>query len=283
MKHIAILITCFNRKEKTLRCIERIYANKGINEQYNAEIYVVDGGSNDGTPIEIKNRFPKVKLTIGNGLYWAGGMRKAWNEAVLSKQDFDMFLLLNDDTDIYDDCILELLKADEYSKKKYGKRGIYIGSTKDYLTDSVSYGGNTIKDGRLTPNGKYQECTMGNANIMMVSYECYQNLGHLCDKYTHGLADYDYTLRAVENNIPVIITPTYCGTCSNDHSHPWLSQKHSLKERIKFLYSPKGLAYKERLYFNKRFFPKQYVFLWFKLWLKTFFPIIWDCYKKQEK
>ena len=178
---------------------------------------------------------------------------------------------------------MELLKADEYSKITYGKQGIYIGSTEDLQTGMVSYGGNTIEKGRLVPNGEYQVCTMGNANIMMVSYACYQELGNLCDKYTHGLADYDYTLRAVENNIPVIITPTYCGTCSNDHSHPWLSQKRSLKERIKFLYSPKGLAYKERLYFNKRFFPKQYVSLWLKLWLKTFFPIIWDCCKKQEK
>lgn len=279
MKSIAILITCFNRKDKTLSCLQEVFANNGLSEDYSVDVFIVDGGSKDGTPEAVAKTYPNVRVSVAEGLYWAGGMRQAWRVAASSGKRFDMFLLLNDDTDINDDCLLELLKADDYCLTHYGKHGIYVGSTADPITGNVSYGGNTDVQGRLTPNGEYQECSMGNANVMMVSYEVYEKLGNLCDVYTHGLADYDYTLRAVKAGIPVLVLPRFCGKCANDHSHPWLSQRSSLKKRIDYLYSPKGLAYRERLYFNKQFYPKQYFGLWVKLWLKTFLPFLWNLKK----
>ncbi len=53
MMNIATLITCFNRKDKTLRCISDIRSSI-VHEDVRIDIYVVDGGSKDGTVDAIK-------------------------------------------------------------------------------------------------------------------------------------------------------------------------------------------------------------------------------------
>lgn len=54
MKTIAILLTVFNRKEKTLECLKRIYQQLNI-ENLKLEIYLTNDGCTDGTPEAIKN------------------------------------------------------------------------------------------------------------------------------------------------------------------------------------------------------------------------------------
>lgn len=275
-KKIAILITVFNRKEKTLACLHSLYAQERLSN-YDFDIFIVDGGSTDGTPKAIKAEFPDVHVSIHQGMFWAGGMRQAWIEALDFRQDYDYFWLLNDDTTLYPQCLSTLIQAE----RKFPK-GIYVGATCDTVTKEYSYGGiklynrNYSKGKKIIPNGQCQEIDMGNANIMLVSNNAYDKLGYLCPMYTHGIADFDYTLRAISQSIPVILAPSYCGECCNDHGKTWLPQNRSLKERIKFLHSPKGLAYKEYLYWIKKFFPKEYLSAKVKLWGKTLFPIIWD-------
>lgn len=279
MKQIAVLITCFNRKAKTLTCLQDIYNQKETNNN-RIDIFVVDGGSTDGTPEAIKTQFPAVNVNIQKGLYWAGGMRKAWEIAIDTKIEYDFFWLVNDDTTIYPNCLSYLLNADEYAHTIYGKGGIYVGATKDKNSNDITYGGEIEGIGHINPNGKYQEIQLGNANIMLVSREVFLVIGGFCKDYTHGIADYDYTLRAFRNGYPVLLLPMVCGCCENDHPKTWSSQRSSLKERIKYLYSPKGLAYKEYMLYVKRFYPHKVFSLRIKLWSKTLFPIIWEKFKK---
>ncbi len=275
MKQIAILITCFNRKSKTLACLKHIYEQKNIDD-LNINIFIVDGGSTDGTPEAVKTNFPQVNISVHNGLFWAGGMRAAWDMALEKQQKYDFFLLLNDDTIISPSCLQDLLKADEYSHSVYKKGGIYIGATKDIKSNNYTYGGEIEGKGHVFPNGKYQEIQLGNANIMLVSQEVFSKIGGFCKDYTHGIADYDYTLRASRAGYPILLLPMACGYCENDHPKTWVSPKAPLKERIKYLYSPKGLAYKEYMIYIRRFYPKKVLSIKIKLWMKTLFPIIWD-------
>lgn len=276
---IAILITVFNRKEKTLSCLRSIYAQEGFKD-YDIDIFIVDGGSDDGTPEAIKEEFPEVHVSIHEGLFWAGGMRQAWKEALEFRQDYDYFWLLNDDTTLYPYCLRSLMAAE----KEY-PQGIYVGATCDAKTKEYSYGGiklynrNYSRGYIVIPNGLLQTIDMGNANIMLVSRSVFDVLGPFCTVYTHGIADYDYTLRAVNKHIPVFLAPNYCGECTDDHGNNWIPQSRPLKDRIKYLYSPKGLAYKEYLYWIKTFFPKEYFSAKLKLWGKTLFPFIWQRFK----
>lgn len=284
MMNIATLITCFNRKEKTLRCISDIKSSI-VHEDVRIDIYVVDGGSKDGTMDAIKQTYPDVFIRQEDGLFWAGGMRAAWQMATEGDVEYDFFWLVNDDTLIYQDTLQKLLDADVYAHGKYGKGGLYVGSTTAIGSKRFSYGGRKLhKWGRqscsvVLPDAECHECDMANANILLVSSEVFKSIGGFCAIYTHGIADYDYSLRAVRAGFPVLVVPGYCGECEDDHGNNWVSPKSDLKERIKYLKSPKGLAYKEYLYYIKEFFPKEYASSWFKLWLKTICPQLWERFK----
>ena len=82
MIQVAILLTSYNRKEKTLACLRSVYSQESINT-VNVEIYLVDDNSTDGTGEAVKTEFPNVNVFKGSGdLFWAGGMRYAWREAI---------------------------------------------------------------------------------------------------------------------------------------------------------------------------------------------------------
>jgi len=282
---IAILITSHNRKNKTLQCLRALYAQKELANIFNIEVFLVNDGSTDNTAIEVKLNFPNVNIIDGNGsLFWAGGMRKAWREAIKTGIAFDYFLLLNDDTILYENTIINLLK--DYSLLD-NKNSLLTAPTADPILKNISYGGSKIiRNGfsqysLMKPNNSSpQLCNLANANILLVPFSVFKKIGILSDKYTHGIADFDYSLRANKNNIPTYLASQSGGTCENDHGNNWKSSNSSsLKERIDYLYSPKGLAYHEYLHYIKTHFPLEYPIALTKLWLKTLFPIFWEKFK----
>ncbi len=68
---IAILITWHNRKEKTLRCLNALFNQFGLNNQFMIEVFIVDDACIDGTSYEIRSLYPEVNILQGDGnLYW---------------------------------------------------------------------------------------------------------------------------------------------------------------------------------------------------------------------
>ncbi len=281
---IAILITTFNRKEKTLSCLAQLHKQQ-LPDDTELSFYLTDDGSKDGTPKAVAEAFPHIHIYHGSGsLYWAGGMRKSWQEA--KKADPDFYLLINDDTLLTTDALSVLLSAYKTAVYQFSKPAICIGSTKDNVTNKTSYGGRKLFSDKkihsylIENNESITECDLGNANIMLVPHNVVNKIGILSDEYTHGIADYDYTLTAKKNGFAVVVAPGILGTCLDDHGNSWKPQNTSLKERIAYLHSPKGLAYKEYLHFIKKHFPSHYAESFGKLWLKTLFPFLWDKLKR---
>ena len=94
---IAALMTCHNRKDTTLACLRELMSQAGVNDTVKLQIYLIDAGSTDGTIEAIQEHFPDIHLIRSDsGLFWCGGMRVAFDEAM--KGDHDYFLWLNDDT-----------------------------------------------------------------------------------------------------------------------------------------------------------------------------------------
>jgi len=286
MQKIAVLLTCHNRREKTTNCLNSLFACQ-MPSNHKFDVFLVDDDSTDGTANSIKARFPQVKIIHGNGnLYWAGGMRLAWNFA-LQNDDFNAFLLLNDDVVILKDCLVNLVNTHFFSLSNTGKSGVYVGSTKDNNTHEVSYGGRIITKNHLLMRSKLiipskfpQVCHFANANILWISKEVVEQIGIFDIKFTHGIADFDYTLTAYENKIPLWVAPEIGGICQDDHGNNWLPSKVSLNKRIDYLKSPKGLAYHEYLYYIRKHFPLFYPHSLISLWLRTLAPVLFDQYKK---
>ncbi|MVN23449.1 glycosyltransferase family 2 protein [Mucilaginibacter arboris] len=283
---IAVLLTTFNRKQKTLACLQSL-KNQKLPEDVSLKIFLTDDASADGTADAVKSVFPDVHIYHGNGsLFWAGGMRNTWQQALSA--DVNYYLLLNDDTLLKETAIYNLLKCSNYVKSKGSKPAICIGSTADDETGKISYGGRKLNSAKSWDGGyfvysetEYVNCDVANANILLVPAEIVKHLGILSEKFTHGLADYDYTLKAKKAGFGLVVAPGFLGTCIDDHGNNWKSANTTLKERIAYLKSPKGLAYHEFLGFIKEHFPRYYPVAFFKLWLKTLFPFIWDTFKNK--
>lgn len=281
MFRIAVLLTCYNRKDKTISCLVSLMsAFKPHRKKYSIKVYLTDDGSTDGTGDEVKKLFPDIHLLKGDGtLYWSGGMINSWQEA--KKNDYDAYLLLNDDTKISLNLFDEIFSTHEFSLMHYGSGGIYIGSVKDESTGQITYGGSVISSkflymhNKLIPNGIVQPCELGNANIMLVSKDVVARIGILSKRYMHAVADYDYTLTAIKNHLPVLLMSAYCGTCSYDHNKYHDFIKLPLMERMGFLFSPLGFAFKDQLKYMFKFFPYRIPFVFVSGWFKVLFPGIY--------
>lgn len=283
-KHIAVLITCFNRVEKTITCLESLYKAK-LPKDFQFDVFLVDDGSTDGTTKAVKEKFPAVIVIKGTGkLFWAGGMRLAWKNALNNK--YFGYLLLNDDTILYKDVFIELLNLHMHCRKELNNEGIYVGTTQDPISNDYTYGAYRLtnklsgKSIKIKPETyKIQFGDFSNANILFISKKVVDTIGILSDKFTHKLADYDYTLKATKKGFPLLVGSSYCGTCEIDHGNDWLPSTTSFKERVKYLKDPKFLAYTEYLFYIRYHFPLYFPISYIKLWIKTLFPIIWDKFK----
>jgi len=292
MENIAVLLTSYNRKGKTINCLGSLYkAIEFSNHDIDFDIYLVDDGSTDGTSKAVSMNFPEINVIKGSGnLFWAGGMRLAWVNALSRDKDYDAFLLLNDDVVLTANFLADILDTHSFCLKYYSQSGIYVSSTKDPDNLKISYGGVLIKNRginirklRIIPSEKPVPCSMANANILMVTQAVVNKIGILDPKLIHRFADYDLTLTASKQGIPVLVCPGIGGYCRNDNENDWLTAKTSFKDRIKYLYSPKGLGYNEQIYYLKKHFKFQFPYYFIMLWLKTFFPVIWDRFKKKPE
>jgi GT2 family glycosyltransferase len=279
MDKIAVLITSHNRKSKTIACLKSLYqAKSNYHQELILDVYLTDDGSTDGTGEAVRQDFPNVKILKGDGnLYWAGGMRNSWNEALKNK--YDGFLLLNDDTFVFNNLLYDIFQTEQFSISNFNKKGIYIGSTKDTNNTKLTYGGAIIENKfllkykKLNPSGSPQMCELGNANIMYVSSESIYSIGILNKNYTHGIADFDYTLTARRHKIPVLVTPNYCGICDNNQLDKYkLFESKSFFNKIKYLYEPTGLKFNDNLLFMRRNFPYRLPFVFLSGWFKVVFP-----------
>jgi GT2 family glycosyltransferase len=273
---IAVLLATFNRKVKTISCLKSLYEQK-IPGQITLEVFLTDDASSDGTALAIKQQFQAVNIFTGSGsLFWAGGMRNSWTEA--QKTDPDYYLLLNDDTTLVNDAIIKLLDFN----KNNAATAICVGTTQDSVSGDISYGGrklyhkSKVRSFTIFSEDEYLECDLANANILLVPKAVVEAIGILSNEYTHSIADFDYTLRAKKAGFKTMIVPGILGYCTDDHGNNWKSANVPLKDRIKYLKSPKGLAYSEYLTFIRHHFPYHLPAAFFKLWMKTLFPVVWD-------
>ena len=282
---IATLCCCYNRISKTTLFLNSLL-KQAVPDHCHLDFYLLDDNSPDMTGARVKEMFPQVNVVHGTGsLFWAGGMRTLWAE-VLRRDEYDFYLLLNDDVVLSADALERLLAA--YSQAKSGGN-ILLGTVLDPKSGKITYGGRKIKNFitgstfMQTPDAeRLKICEIGNANIMLVDRATVNKIGILTDIYTHGFADFDYTYTAVKNGLQVWVAPGYYGHCENDHGVSWLSGKVPLKKRIEHLYSPKGLAFREYSTFINRHFSFMLPAAYFKLWLKTLFPFIYDSFKKEQ-
>ena len=205
MKRLAVLITSHNRKPLTLRCLRALISQE-LPPGMQAEIYLLDDGSQDGTSQAVAHAFPAVRILRGSGnLFWCRGMREAWRVAALEDPDF--YLLLNDDTFLKPKALKTLLATWSHPHpwpESPQTEKVVVGTCQDPQTRQRSYGGQIrpgLHPGRLipvTPTTEPSPCDTFEANLVLIPRGVTRTLG-MFDDFAHAMADTDYGLRAGEH------------------------------------------------------------------------------------
>lgn len=247
MKTIAVLLTCHNRKNKTLQCLSNLFKQ---NEEF--DVYLVDDGCTDGTDAAIRLHFPTINIIKGDGsLFWNRGMYLAWQKAAQMKYDY--YIWLNDDTFLFKDSLSMILT----SSKKYDDSAIIVGACCDPQDIHKTTFSGMINGHDLTPNGREeQECEFFGGNFVLIPKYVFNKCGFLDPYYRHSFGDTDYAVKAQKNKIKIYLAPRHAGTCAKDAGGiyvPWLDMSKSLKQRWKSLHSPLGYSIpKEVFYFYRK-------------------------------
>lgn len=271
LRKIAVLLTVFNRKDKTLECLKRLYAQLPL-DGYQVDVYLTNDGCTDGTPEAVKKQFPDVNIINGSGnLYWNRGMYTAWQEA--AKKDYDFYLWLNDDTMLLPNS-LETMIANSESREN---KAIIVAAIKAVEGNNTTYSGHN-KNGLITPNGNLQPCDTFNGNCVLIPRYVFLKIGNLDWKFRHAIGDLDYGYRAKKAGIEIFVSSSYLGECNNNPKLPaWARKEVPLIKRMKNLYSP--LGYAEPIpffYFEKRNFGlitaiKHFI----TIHIRVLFPQLW--------
>lgn len=229
---VAVLMTCYNRAETTLECLQHLYAQK-LQENFSFDVWLNDDASPDGTGAKIKAAFPKVHVISGSGHdFWCGGMRRAWSAAVSCDFTYDGYFWLNDDTMLFDYALGEMLVENGC---------IIVGATLNKIRSKITYSGRDEHGRKLIPNGKLQSCHWMNGNAVFIPQSVYTVLGNFPGYMTHGIGDYDYGLRAKKIGVEILLAARPVGICEEKTViEKWRNPKTPFVKRLKNLYSPAG-------------------------------------------
>lgn len=236
MQTIAVLLTVFNRKDKTLKCLQHLFNQLPI-EGYSIDVYLTDDGCTDGTPEAVKEQYPQVNIIHGDGnLFWNRGMYTAWEKA--AQKGYDFYLWLNDDTILLPNALSKLLISSNNKKNQ----AIIVAANKAIKEKKTTYSGYN-KQGKITPNGSLQPCETFNGNCVLIPKYVYKKIGNLDWKFRHAIGDLDYGYRAQKAGIKMYVSSEYLGICDNNPQlPPWARKEVPFTKRIKNLYSPLGYA-----------------------------------------
>ncbi|HEX6962807.1 MAG TPA: glycosyltransferase family 2 protein [Lacipirellula sp.] len=237
-KDIAVLMTCFNRRETTLGCLHAL-ADQAIPVGYSLRVLLTDDGSSDGTGEAVRREFPGVTVLQGDGdLYWVGGTLAAWEAA----RPADFYLWLNDDVRLRPGALRTLIEVHEQSGHP---AAIAVGATCDPERGKTCTGGmrrtSWFNVRVMDPTDAVQMCDSINGNIVLVPRAAEERIGALDPAYTHFFADGDYGIRARRDDLPVLLAPGHLGECKlNPLAGSSFDPKLSVRERWRKLFGPKG-------------------------------------------
>ncbi|MBW4601125.1 MAG: glycosyltransferase family 2 protein [Calothrix sp. FI2-JRJ7] len=271
LSRVAVIMTCFNRRETTLNCLRAL-----SQQTKKADVYLTDDGSSDGTSDAVSKQYPEVKILQGNGnLFWVGGMRLAFESGM--QGNYDYYLWLNDDTILESDTLERLLTIHQQLKLQGSFDSIVVGSTKDPITGQASYGG-AVKSSKWYSN-KYnfvgasqnlQECDTMFGNCVLIPNSVASKVGNIDKAFIHSLGDLDYGLRAKNKGCSIWVAPGYVGTCSkNSIKNSWVDTKLSTLERLKKVTHIKAFPLKPWTVFCSRHSGFMWLIYWFLPYLRA--------------
>lgn len=269
---IAALLTCHNRRLKTLECLSRLHACT-LEPGDALSVFLVDDGSTDGTAAAVAEQFPAVQVIAGDGnLFWNGGMRTAFAAAMA--QGFDAYIWLNDDTMLYPDALRTLRN----SGLAQPGPGIAVGATCDPHTGVLTYGG-LVSLAWHSPHyyvhlpvaEHAQPCRTLNGNCVWIPASVAAAVGNLDPVFVHAIGDWDYGFRAARLGFKLWQAPGFVGECSqNPVQAESLADRANIRLQWRKVCSPKRIPPRAWRSFVRR----HYGLLWPLYFLRPYLAVL---------
>lgn len=234
---IVYILTCFNRKEKTIRCI------KSLPSLEDSRLVVVDDCSTDGTIEELRKIDMDIDIIEGTGnLYWNRGMYKGIEFAKKKYDEAEIYALINDDVVFYPNIFSEMIQ-------KVNSGEVVVGSTCND-NGELSYGGikyyKKTKYQMVGPHNNKILCDTFNANCVLIPRDILNMVGNLDPYYTHSMGDFDLGFQISGRNFPIRVFEEFVGICNdNVIENTWRDKNIPIRKRIELKENPKGLPRKE--------------------------------------
>lgn len=265
---VAIIMTVFNRLDKTKRCIYDLeIALEGVEHTY----FITNDGSTDGTESYLRNN-DGIQSVIYEGdgsLFWNRGMYFSYENAL--QHDFDYYLWVNNDTTFYSNAWKTLMN--DYNRaKEISSFSVICGIVQSAIDKKVTYGG-TNAQGIISPKGDIIECTHINGNCLLIPNIVAKKIGNLDYRYEHGLGDFDYGQRILQEGGKLYASSSFVGTCEkNSTSGTWKDKRLPAIERIRLMKLKTGQPRKSYKIYLKKWNKKS----WFFYYYKPYFDIVRD-------
>ena len=226
MKKVFLVILNWNGWEMTLDCLQSLEGIKS--DGFSVEVIVVDNGSTDDSVERIRKTEPKVKIVENKkNLGFAEGNNVGIRYALENRADY--ICLLNNDTRVDPDFLVELFKVAQ-SDKKIGLIGgkIYFEKKYEFFKDKykdnqrgkvIWYAGGLIDWNNIyashrgvdeVDEGQYdqvEETQYVNGCLMLGTKEMFQKIGLFDKKYFLYFEDVDLSLRVKKAGFKVIFCP----------------------------------------------------------------------------
>lgn len=274
---ILVGIACHNRREITRRCLQLLESRKFTPLHLN--ICVLDDGSRDGTANMLRQEFPNIEIEIGTGeFYWAKSMSIIHHKLI--KNEYDGFLMLNDDVELFNNSIHRLYAA----IIKYPK-SIIVGAMMDSKQNTTYSGLRCVKQGNYyrmktqNPSDDFSKIDSFVGNFVYIPFYVSNSIGFLNGEYSHHYADVEYGIRASKKGIPIFLMPNYVGICeSNPVRTGYLNRELSLFQRLIELNSRFNYPLRDHLMFFRNIGGKLWIYYFVRSYfgkiLLTFFPFL---------
>lgn len=253
MKILAIF-TCYNRKEKTKKCIETITSG---NLECKFTFVIADDGSTDGTYEMLKSLHGNFSINVLRGegnWFYSGGMNAGMKYALQTlPHDFNYMLMMNDDVEFFENSIQSMI-----SQSVLQNDAVVVGAMCNERYE-MSYGAVKYISGykyrKMDTSEWEKSADTFNANCVLIPYKAFERIGAMDDYYRHSLGDFDYGLSLKKAGYKIYQSKEFIGMCNNNDSKgAWTDTRLSRIERIRKKESVKGAPMKQWFYFLKKNF-----------------------------
>ncbi|GAB2866612.1 hypothetical protein GCM10027074_37530 [Streptomyces deserti] len=255
MTRVVVLIACHNRRETTIRCLRSLIGQGG--PEVSVRVVLTDDGSTDGTAHAAREVWPDIHVLQGSGkLFWAKAMALAASAA----GDYHFLLWLNDDVTLDPGALSCLLRT--HASLSGSDKGdlIVVGGVRDPHTGAVTYSGvhrrsrlRPVHFTMVAPADRPVRAETMNGNLVLIPRPVVQRVGQIDTGFSHGLADFDYGLRAGRLGCAVWVAPGTLGTCArNPTAGNWTDPALPVRQRLRLACAPKGLPPGSWLRFTRR-------------------------------